>query len=529
MRQVSWTCAFGVVVALTGCGSGGGGGHGGGSASLGISQPGSGSTGSAPVTTTTVPFDAGVLGTSSNPIDQAALIALKAASVSPVALSGDAEFIRRVTADTLGRLPTATEVSTFVADATPTKRDTAVDALLASPEFATHWANDVLTSWACVSSGTVAFQAALQADLTANMTLGAIVHNFCTGTGPEGSIFVTNFTDPTTEIDQLMQSFTGLTSECARCHDHKLTTSADNPMWVQDDNYSLYAFLGTPSQATKVNTSGKKFGTPLQPGWVVDGYNNAVTTGLPALTDPLPTRAAKFADLFTASNAFARGTAHRIFAEVMDPLLDPNQFLASNLANVQQPAVLDELATVFKQQNLSLQGFLSVVLKSKLYQLTTAGTTTANDQLLARRTVRRHHSEVIEAGVSMVAGVPFKTQKFFQQNFGYPIPQKMMTLLERTDGVNLSQTLTLMNSPVSITGLEMASGSDIPTLATQVTSGKMSRSDAITQIITTALGRAPTATELAAVVSVCTGAASDLEALEDVAQAVCTTTEFVAR
>jgi hypothetical protein len=526
MRQEHgiWTVAL--FVALAGCGGSGGGG-GGGSASLGSVSSGSGTGG---VNSRSGPFTGGSLATSTNPIDQAALLGLKAAGVDPVPVAGDVEFIRRVTADVLGRLPTPTEVSTFVSNTSPAKRDATIDALLASPEFATHWSKDILTAWACVNSGTAAFQTALEADLNAKRPLGAIVHDFANASGTAGTIYASNFRDPTVMMDQFMLSFSGMSSECARCHDHHLTTVADNPKWVQDDNYGLYAFVAMNNgQATKVDLTNKKIGQPVQPNWVVDGYQKAITSGLPTLTDPVATRRLKFADLFVASDAFARGTGHRIFAEVMDPLLDPNQFLASNLQAVQQPALLQEITTVFKQQNASLQGFLAVVLKSKLYQLTTAGTTTANDKLFARRTLRRHHSEVIEAGVSLVAGVPFKSQTPFQQSFGYPIPQRMMTLLERTDGVNLSQPLILLNSPISTNSLITGSGSLVPTLATQVGAGKMTRSQAISQIVTTGLGRAPTAAELSAIVNVCSGAATDLEALQDVAVAVCATTEFVAR
>jgi hypothetical protein len=526
MRQVRKELWCAILVALAGCGGSGGGG---GSASLGsIAPPGSGGTGG--VNSQNGPFVPGALATSPNPIDQAALIAMKAAGASPVGLSTDVEFIRRVTADTLGRLPTPSEVSTFVANTSPTKRDTTIDALLASPEFATHWSKDILTAWACVNSGTATFQTTLEADLNAKRSLGAIVHDFAAAGGTLGPIYQSNFRDPTVMMDQFMLSWAGMSSECARCHDHHLTGPNDNPKWVQDDNYGLYAFVAMNNgQATKVDITNKKFGQPVQPHWVVDGYQKAITSGLPVLTDPIAMRRTKFADLFTASDAFARGTAHRIFAEVMEPLLDPNQFLASNLAAVQQPAVLDALTTVFKQQNASLQGFLSVLLKSKLYQLTSAGTSTANDALLARRTLRRHHSEVIEAGISMVAGVPFKTQTAFQQSFGYPIPQRMMTLLERTDGVNLSQPLILLNSSMATNGQAAANGSLVQQLATQVTSGKMTRSAAIQQIVTTGLGRAPTQAELSSIVGICQGAATDLEALEDVAVAVCATTEFVAR
>jgi hypothetical protein len=301
-------------------------------------------------------------------------------------------------------------------------------------------------------------------------------------------------------------------------------------MWVQDDNYSLYAFLGTPSQATKVNTSGKKFGTPLQPGWVVDGYNNAVTTGLPALTDPLPTRAAKFADLFTASNAFARGTAHRIFAEVMDPLLDPNQFLAANLAAVQQPQLLDALRAQFQSQGTQLRGFLRLILNSQLYQLTTKGSTTANDALLARRTVRRHHSEVIEQGFSSTSGVPWVTNSFIQDNFGYP--RLRVSIYDRTDAINLGQAFILMNSTAATSGKVTVSTATIQTLAAQVSGTKtpvLTRAQAVTTLFHLALTRDPTPTELTGVLAAVSSQTSNLNALEDVAVGLCASDEFVSR
>ncbi len=48
----------------------------------------------------------------------------------------DLEFLRRVTLDTLGRLPTPEEITAFQADTAPDKRAKLIDALLEKPEFA---------------------------------------------------------------------------------------------------------------------------------------------------------------------------------------------------------------------------------------------------------------------------------------------------------------------------------------------------------------------------------------------------------
>src|SRR5262249_19479461 len=55
-------------------------------------------------------------------------------------LASDYEFLRRVTLDLTGRIPSAEEVRTFVADADPAKRDKLIDKLLASEAFVDKWA-----------------------------------------------------------------------------------------------------------------------------------------------------------------------------------------------------------------------------------------------------------------------------------------------------------------------------------------------------------------------------------------------------
>ena len=60
--------------------------------------------------------------------------------IAPSAISGDAEFLRRITIDTIGSLPSPGEVRSFLADADPAKRAKAIDRLLAHPLHAALWA-----------------------------------------------------------------------------------------------------------------------------------------------------------------------------------------------------------------------------------------------------------------------------------------------------------------------------------------------------------------------------------------------------
>src|SRR5436190_1038567 len=59
--------------------------------------------------------------------------------IKPAPSTNDWEFVRRVTLDLTGRIPTADRVLTFVADTTPGKRAKLIDELLAKPEWVDKW------------------------------------------------------------------------------------------------------------------------------------------------------------------------------------------------------------------------------------------------------------------------------------------------------------------------------------------------------------------------------------------------------
>jgi hypothetical protein len=75
-----------------------------------------------------------------NFVDREVFTKLRLLNVIPSELSGDAEFLRRVTIDTIGTLPAPDEVRAFLADASPDKRFRKIDALLANPMHAALWA-----------------------------------------------------------------------------------------------------------------------------------------------------------------------------------------------------------------------------------------------------------------------------------------------------------------------------------------------------------------------------------------------------
>jgi hypothetical protein len=75
-----------------------------------------------------------------NYIDHEVFAKLRRLRIIPSDLAGDTEFLRRVTIDTIGTLPTPDEVRAFLLDKSPTKRAKKIDALLAHPMHAALWA-----------------------------------------------------------------------------------------------------------------------------------------------------------------------------------------------------------------------------------------------------------------------------------------------------------------------------------------------------------------------------------------------------
>ena len=91
----------------------------------------------------TVPLGAPVqhLPVAKNFIDETVFKKLKRIGLPPSETCDDATFIRRVTLDLAGRLPSADETTAFLADKSAAKRDALVDRLLASGDYADYFAN----------------------------------------------------------------------------------------------------------------------------------------------------------------------------------------------------------------------------------------------------------------------------------------------------------------------------------------------------------------------------------------------------
>ena len=75
-----------------------------------------------------------------NFIDDAIFNRMAAAGIQSAPIASDVEFLRRVTLDLTGRIPSGGDVVAFMFDTNPSKRDAKIDALIGSPEFVDKWA-----------------------------------------------------------------------------------------------------------------------------------------------------------------------------------------------------------------------------------------------------------------------------------------------------------------------------------------------------------------------------------------------------
>ena len=74
-----------------------------------------------------------------NFIDDEIFDKLSQAGIAPASISKDEEFLRRVTLDITGRIPTSDQVKQFLNDKTPDKRDKVISSLVGSPEYVDRW------------------------------------------------------------------------------------------------------------------------------------------------------------------------------------------------------------------------------------------------------------------------------------------------------------------------------------------------------------------------------------------------------
>src|SRR5207244_10316988 len=191
---------------------------------------------------------------------------LKIASPLP-ARADDATFLRRVSIDLAGVLPSREELRAFVADPDPDKRAKRVESLLRSDAYAVNWGRywrDVLTYHTPARGNYLRWQLFdewMIDQVRKNRTWGEIVTRLVTASGINDetapvNFLTSHFGNPVEIAATTSRVFLGVQLQCAQCHDAK------NEPWKREQFHELVAFFGRARIIQHKDVDGTGRGTP---------------------------------------------------------------------------------------------------------------------------------------------------------------------------------------------------------------------------------------------------------------------------
>jgi hypothetical protein len=519
-----------------------------------------------------VPLDKFPQHTPANFIDRHVFAKLKLLGVPPSDLCSDGEFLRRVSLDITGTLPTGPEAEKFLADKDANKREKLVDQLLERPAYASYFALkwcDILRNRKSGEVGlggssarTLAFHGWVREHLAKNRPYDQLVREIITAKGSvvgeaaqPGVGWYHVLRTPQALVDDTAQAFLGTRLQCAQCHHHPYEK------WSQDDYWGLAAFFARV-QTTPVKNDLPKDGRGLltlavaRDGKVTSPKGKTYTQPrvlggeeltIPPGADPRE----KLAEWMTSpDNPFlARALVNRYWAhffgrgivEMADDLRVTNP--PSN------PELLDVLAKDFVENKFDLKHLVRTICTSRTYQLScTPNEHNQKDrQNFARFYPRRLPAEVLLDALDQVTGLPPRlggrdaalraidlpdesVKNALLEVFGKP-SRGSACECERASAATLSQSLYLIASKEVHDRLK-----DPRARAAQLAGSSRPRADRIREIFLWVYARTPTAEELQAAEAFLAGAEANADrtlpkakqwAYEDLLWALLNTKEFL--
>jgi hypothetical protein len=420
-------------------------------------------------------------------VDQFTLKKWQQLGLVPSELCTDEQFIRRVSLDMTGTLPTPKQVKAFVADTDPKKRDKLVDKLAETPEYAYYFAN----KWADIlrvkrkgqpnmAEGTFGFHEWIRDAMAKDMPYDEFARSILTATGDETTnpptVWYKELREANQFVDDTAQVFLGLRLACAQCHHHPYEK------WSQDDYWGIAAFFGRVGRKNVLVAGGfqnapnaREAVFNMSSGSVINKRTQQAAVIKPLDGEPMTVESGddprdKFTDWLTAPKNpfFARAVANRYWAHffgrgIVDPLDDMR--VTNPPSNAE---LLDALAKELTDHKYSLKHLVKTICKSRTYQLSSAPNefNKHDKQNYARYYPKRMAAEVLFDAVCEVTDSPTpfgglpqdkhapkraimlpdeSFQSYFLDVFGRP--QRISACeCERVSEANLAQALHLLNS-----------------------------------------------------------------------------------
>ncbi|MCB1206198.1 MAG: DUF1553 domain-containing protein [Verrucomicrobiae bacterium] len=459
---------------------------------------------------------------SKNFIDDLVFANLKEIGIPPSEVVDDATFLRRVSLDIAGRLPTVEETKAFLASTDPGKRDQAIEDLLATPDYADYFAN----KWTALLknkrednadiTANFAFHAWMRDSLLANTPYDGIVRQILGATGTIVSnppvAWYKRVKEPNAQLEDVAQLFLGVRMNCAQCHHHPFER------WSQGDYHAMSAFftqVGRKPTAIAgedlifhkrglAHFENKKTGAKVKPAGLGQTPPEISPDDDPRLV--LADWMGEKENPFFAKALVNRYWKHffkRGLVEPEDDLRDTNP--ASN------PELLDALAKHFVESGFDLKEVVRAITRSQTYQLSEMPNehNAVDRQNFSHFYPKRLPAEVLLDAIDGLTGaktdfadLPPGTRAIalpdnsynkaapFLKVFGRPEGASVCEC-ERVQSSSLAQSLHLMNSTEVKGKLGVAGGR-----AEKLSKPEVPATEGIREIYLTAFSREPSGEEL---------------------------------
>jgi hypothetical protein len=369
-----------------------------------------------------------------------------ARGIRPAAPADDAEFVRRVYLDLIGRVPKAAETRDFLEDTNSEKRRQLVERLLGMAGHAAHmaavtraaWLPQTLTNVQFAGAG-VQFENWLRMKFRDNMPADEMVERlltvpFTVNAQNRQFRFVQanpNDVDAQTLVGfyqaneakaenlgaAVSRLFLGVKLECAQCHDHPFAPYTKDQFWE-------FAAFFAEMESPPVNRPG--FVGPLEPQSeknriAIPNTEKTVMARFFDGADPVwgvrTPREELAAWLTSAKNPFfAKNLANRMWAHffgygILDPIDEPGE---NNQPT--HPELLEELGREFARANFDNRVLIRGIVRSRAYQLSSK--MTHPTQADPRRFARMNMKGLTAAQLfdSLVAATGHREPGFMRQN-----------------------------------------------------------------------------------------------------------------
>jgi len=402
-----------------------------------------------------------------NFVDQYIFGKMQRDGVPNAPLSSDYEFLRRVTLDLTGRIPSTAEVREFIQDTDAAKRDKLIDKLLDSDAFVEKWAYffmDVFRASGKMGRGQNLFHYWMKENLQADRPYNEIAQDIIAASAKSNHVVAASSViarehvqgkpqpddgrdmamvhqlDTDDELNVLYaKTFLGINLSCISCHDGKGHLEKVN-VWLsrkkRSDFYQNAAFLGNsrylmywehgkPQSGEFLidddnpgyNTKGAsmirvpRFGGPNTPAFFMTGEKPR----------PGVEPRVELGRMLTSDPQFARATANMFWWRLMgtgivEPF-DEFDLARQDRANVPEgwelqpshPELLNALAADFRSHNYSLKHLMKTICQSNTYQLSARFDGEWKDsysRYFARKFVRMLGAEELHDAITIATGKP---------------------------------------------------------------------------------------------------------------------------